>query len=68
MWNINDNLSVTPLHVCTHGDTVSKIFWNHKILRNNDDVLISSSTDGYISIHKFTLNFSQAVSHIRYFV
>lgn len=65
VWNLRDDLSVTPLQLCTHGDAVSQIQWNSRILKDAS-ALVSASNDGYIYIHKLALNFTQSFLHKKY--
>lgn len=64
VWNLRDESSVVPLQVCTHGDLVSQVQWHLRIL-NDASVLVSSSAEGYIFVHKLTVNFTQAAVHKR---
>lgn len=65
VWNLRDDGSVTPTSVCTHGDCVSRVYWKARTV-NDVSLLVSSSKDGYIFIHKMVANFTIAQSHNRY--
>ena len=64
VWNLRDDGSVTPTSVCTHGDCVSRVYWKARTV-NDVSLLVSSSKDGYIFIHKMVANFTIAQSHNR---
>ncbi|XP_076241568.1 cytoplasmic dynein 2 intermediate chain 2 [Calliopsis andreniformis] len=64
VWNLRDNVSVTPTTVCTHGDSVSQVYWKARTV-NDVSLLVSSSKDGYIFIHKMVANFTIAKSYKR---
>lgn len=57
IWNLRSDDSVVPMHVCTHGDCVSQVCWRPRSA-NDMTLLLSSSRDGYILIHKLTTNFT----------
>ncbi|XP_011499211.1 PREDICTED: WD repeat-containing protein 34-like [Ceratosolen solmsi marchali] len=65
VWNLRDESSVTPLQVCVHGDLVSQVQWHLKIF-NGFSSLITSSAEGYIFIHKLTVNFTQSTLSKQY--
>lgn len=64
VWNLRDESSITPLQVCTHGDLVSQVLWNQGIIKGAS-ALVTSSAEGYIFIHKLTVNFTQATLNKR---
>ncbi|XP_031843226.1 cytoplasmic dynein 2 intermediate chain 2 [Nomia melanderi] len=64
VWNLRDDVSVTSISVCTHGDTVSQVYWKKKSL-NDGSLLVSSSKDGYMFIHKIVANFTIADLYTR---
>ena len=57
VWNLRDDMAVTPVQVFSHGDSVSQLQWQTKIV-NDASVLVSVSADGYILIHKLLANFT----------
>ncbi|XP_014486822.1 PREDICTED: WD repeat-containing protein 34-like [Dinoponera quadriceps] len=57
VWNLRN--SVRPMHVCTHSDSVSQVSWKPRSV-NDVSLLLSSSRDGYILIHRLTANFMTA--------
>ncbi|XP_032665594.1 WD repeat-containing protein 34-like [Odontomachus brunneus] len=57
VWNLRNEDSVTPTHVCTHSDCVSQVCWRPRSV-NDVTLLLSSSKDGYVLIHKLTANFT----------
>lgn len=59
VWNLRDDISVAPTTVCTHGDCVSQVYWKARTI-NDVSLLVSSSKDGYIFIHKMMANFTIA--------
>ncbi|CAD1473974.1 unnamed protein product, partial [Heterotrigona itama] len=59
VWNLRDDISVAPTTICTHGDCVSQVYWKAKTI-NDVSLLVSSSKDGYIFIHKMMANFTIA--------
>lgn len=65
IWNLRSDDSVVPMHVCTHGDCVSQVCWRPRSA-NDVTLLLSSSRDGYILIHKLTANFTIVQLHKRY--
>ncbi|XP_031784115.1 WD repeat-containing protein 34-like [Nasonia vitripennis] len=65
VWNLRDESSITPLQVCTHGDLVSQVQWNLRIF-NDVSALVTSSAEGYIFIHKLSVQFTQATLVKRY--
>ncbi|XP_011872100.1 PREDICTED: WD repeat-containing protein 34-like [Vollenhovia emeryi] len=65
IWNLRNDDSVVPMHVCTHGDCVSQVCWRPRSV-NDVTLLLSSSTDGYILIHKVTANFTTVESYKRF--
>ncbi|XP_012228082.1 cytoplasmic dynein 2 intermediate chain 2-like [Linepithema humile] len=65
VWNLRNDDSVTPTHVCTHGDCVSQVYWRPRSV-NDVTLLLTSSKDGYILIHKLTANFTTAQLHKRF--
>ncbi|XP_011312080.1 WD repeat-containing protein 34-like [Fopius arisanus] len=65
LWNLADEESVVPLLVCVHGDVVTSLLWRERTI-NEPHLLITSSADGYIFIHKLTANFTIASLHNKY--
>ncbi|XP_011166042.1 cytoplasmic dynein 2 intermediate chain 2 [Solenopsis invicta] len=65
IWNLRSDDSVVPMHVCTHGDCVSQVCWRPRSV-NDVTLLVSSSKDGYILIHKLTANFTTVQPHKRF--
>lgn len=65
VWNLRDNSSITPLVVCTHEDAVSQILWKARSL-NDVPLIISSSKDGYILMHKLVANFTTVRPYKRF--
>ncbi|XP_018338558.1 PREDICTED: WD repeat-containing protein 34-like [Trachymyrmex septentrionalis] len=65
IWNLRNDDSVVPMHVCTHGDCVSQVCWRPRSV-NDVTLLLSSSRDGYILIHKVTANFTTVQLHKRF--
>ncbi|XP_011643921.1 WD repeat-containing protein 34-like, partial [Pogonomyrmex barbatus] len=65
VWNLRNDDSVIPMHVCTHSDCVSQVFWRPRSV-NDVALLLSSSRDGYILIHKLTTNFTSVQLHKRF--
>ncbi|EGI67871.1 PREDICTED: WD repeat-containing protein 34-like [Acromyrmex echinatior] len=65
IWNLRNDDSVVPMHVCTHGDCVSQVCWRPRSV-NDVTLLLSSSRDGYILIHKLTANFTTVQLHKRF--
>ncbi|XP_015116948.1 WD repeat-containing protein 34 [Diachasma alloeum] len=65
LWNLADNDLVVPLLVCVHGDVVTSLLWRERTI-NEPHLLVTSSADGYIFIHKLTANFTTATLHNRY--
>nr|XP_033324896.1 WD repeat-containing protein 34-like [Megalopta genalis]XP_033324897.1 WD repeat-containing protein 34-like [Megalopta genalis] len=61
VWNLRDDVSLTSVSVCTHGDTVSQIYWKPKTI-NDASLLVTSSKDGYIYFHKMVANFT--IAHV----
>ncbi|KZC13094.1 WD repeat-containing protein 34 [Dufourea novaeangliae] len=59
VWNLRDDVWVTSVSVCTHGDTVSQVYWKERTL-NDVSLLVSSSKDGYIFVDKMVANFTIA--------
>ncbi|KAG6795177.1 WD repeat-containing protein 34 [Apis mellifera caucasica] len=59
VWNLKDDTSVAPTTICTHGDCVSQVYWKGRTI-NDVSLLVSSSKDGYIFIHKMMANFTIA--------
>lgn len=59
LWNLADEDSITPIQICTHGDTVTSLLWKTRTI-NDPHFLITSSADGYIFIHKLTANFTMS--------
>ncbi|KOC71025.1 WD repeat-containing protein 34 [Habropoda laboriosa] len=60
VWNLRgDDGSMTPTTICTHGDSVSQIYWKARTI-NDVSLLVSSSKDGYIFIHRMVANFTIA--------
>nr|XP_033203370.1 WD repeat-containing protein 34-like [Bombus vancouverensis nearcticus] len=64
VWNLRDNVSVAPTTICTHGDCVSQVYWKARTI-NDVSLLVSSSKDGYIFIHKMMANFTVAREYKR---
>ncbi|KAG5323219.1 WDR34 protein, partial [Acromyrmex heyeri] len=64
IWNLRND-SVVPMHVCTHGDCVSQVCWRPRSV-NDVTLLLSSSRDGYILIHKLTANFTTVQLYKRF--
>lgn len=64
VWNLRDNVSVAPTTICTHGDCVSQVYWKARTI-NDMSLLVSSSKDGYIFIHKMMANFTVAREYKR---
>ena len=48
---------MTPVPVCVHGDAVTSLLWRTRTLTDATQ-LVTTSSDGYIFIHKLTANFS----------
>ncbi|GAB1865595.1 WD repeat-containing protein 34 [Camponotus japonicus] len=65
VWNLRNDDSITPTHVCTHGDYVSEVYWRPRSV-NDVALLLSSSIDGYILIHKLTANFTTVQLYKRF--
>ncbi|KAM0736419.1 Cytoplasmic dynein 2 intermediate chain 2 [Formica fusca] len=65
VWNLRNDDSITPTHVCTHSDCVSQVCWRPRSV-NDVSLLLSSSRDGYILIHKLTTNFTTVQLHKRF--
>ncbi|KYN16811.1 PREDICTED: WD repeat-containing protein 34-like [Trachymyrmex cornetzi] len=65
IWNLRNDDSVVPMHVCTHGDCVSQVCWRPRSV-NDVTLLLSSSRDGYVLIHKLTANFTTVQLHKRF--
>lgn len=65
VWNLRNDDSVVPMHVCTHGDCVSQVCWRPRSI-NDVTLLLSCSRDGYILIHKLTANFTTVQLHKRF--
>lgn len=65
IWNLRNDDSVVPMHVCTHGDSISQVCWRPRSA-NDVTLLLSSSRDGYILIHKLTANFTIVQPHKRF--
>lgn len=65
VWNLRDNSSMTPLLVCTHEDAVSQILWKARTL-NDIPLIVSSSKDGYILMHKLVANFTTVRPYKRF--
>ncbi|EFN61353.1 WD repeat-containing protein 34 [Camponotus floridanus] len=65
VWNLRNDDSITPTHVCTHGDYVSQVYWKPRSV-NDVALLLSSSIDGYILIHKLTANFTTVQLYKRF--
>lgn len=63
LWNMRNDVSLSPMVVCTHGDSVSQVSWKTAKNSNNVSLLVSSSKDGYIFIHKLLANFTTARPH-----
>lgn len=59
VWNLKDDTSIAPITICTHGDCVSQVYWKGRTI-NDVSLLVSSSKDGYIFIHKMMANFTIA--------
>ncbi|XP_011337802.1 WD repeat-containing protein 34 isoform X2 [Ooceraea biroi] len=64
VWNLRNDDSVTPVHVCTHSDCVSQVYWRPRSV-NDVTLLVSSSRDGYILTHKLSANFTTVQLHKR---
>lgn len=64
VWNLRDDVSVTPTAVCTHGDCVSQVYWKARTI-NDVCLLVSSSKDGYIFIHRMMANYTIARAYKR---
>lgn len=64
VWNLRDNVSVAPTTICTHGDCVSQVYWKARTI-NDVSLLVSSSKDGYIFMHKMMANFTVAREYKR---
>ncbi|XP_012539103.1 WD repeat-containing protein 34 isoform X1 [Monomorium pharaonis] len=65
VWNLRSDDSILPIHVCTHGDCVSQVYWRPRSV-NDVTLLLSSSRDGYILIHKLMANFTTVQLHKRF--
>ncbi|KAG7200836.1 hypothetical protein KM043_003205 [Ampulex compressa] len=65
VWNLREDDSVTPVSVYTHGDAVSQLSWLTRTL-NDVSLLVSSSKDGYILIHKLVANFTTVRPYRRF--
>ncbi|XP_050452543.1 cytoplasmic dynein 2 intermediate chain 2-like isoform X2 [Cataglyphis hispanica] len=65
VWNLRNDDSITPTLVCTHSDCVSQVCWRPRSV-NDVSLLLSSSKDGYILIHKLTANFTTVQLHKRF--
>lgn len=65
LWDLADEASITPIQICTHGDTVKSLLWKTRTI-NDPHLLITSSADGYIFIHKLTANFTMSNLYKRY--
>ncbi|XP_070164711.1 cytoplasmic dynein 2 intermediate chain 2 [Polyergus mexicanus] len=65
VWNLRNDDSITPTHVYTHNDCVSQVCWRPRSV-NDVSLLLSSSRDGYILIHKLTTNFTTVQLHKRF--
>ncbi|XP_054011783.1 cytoplasmic dynein 2 intermediate chain 2-like [Hylaeus anthracinus] len=65
VWNLRDDVSVTPTTVCTHGDSVSQVYWKARTV-NDVSLLVSSGKDGYIFFHRMGANFTIARSYKRF--
>ncbi|XP_033214253.1 WD repeat-containing protein 34-like [Belonocnema kinseyi] len=65
VWNLRDDMSVTPVQVFAHGDYVSQLQWQTKIV-GDASVLVSASADGYILIHKLLANFTTVNLHKKF--
>ncbi|XP_063988859.1 cytoplasmic dynein 2 intermediate chain 2-like [Diachasmimorpha longicaudata] len=65
LWNLADSDLVVPLVVCIHGDMVTSLLWRERTI-NEPHLLVTSSADGYIFVHKLTANFTTAALHNRY--
>lgn len=65
VWNLRNDDTITPIQVCTHGDTVSHIYWKPRTM-NDVSFLVSSSRDGYIMVHKLMANFTTTRLHKRF--
>ncbi|KAL0103686.1 hypothetical protein PUN28_017742 [Cardiocondyla obscurior] len=65
IWNLRNDDSVVPMHVCSHGDSVSQVCWRPRSV-SDVTLLLSSSIDGYILIHKVMANFTTVQLHKRF--
>ncbi|KAL6422889.1 hypothetical protein ACFW04_010427 [Cataglyphis niger] len=65
VWNLRNDDSIIPTLVCTHSDCVSQVYWRPRSV-NDVSLLLSSSKDGYILIHKLTANFTTVQLHKRF--
>ncbi|KAL7294875.1 hypothetical protein TKK_0011799 [Trichogramma kaykai] len=65
VWNLREESLIAPLFVCTHGEMVTQIYWHSRIL-NDASALITSGGDGYIYIHRLTINFTQSSTQKKY--
>ncbi|XP_024881236.1 WD repeat-containing protein 34-like [Temnothorax curvispinosus] len=65
IWNLRNDDSVVPTHVCTHGERVTQVCWRPRSV-HDADLLLSSSSDGYILIHRLTANFTTVQPHKRF--
>ncbi|XP_020293566.1 WD repeat-containing protein 34-like isoform X2 [Pseudomyrmex gracilis] len=65
VWNLRNDDSITPTHVCTHNDCVSQVWWRPRSV-NDVTLLVSSSKDGYVLIHKLSANFTTVQLHKRF--
>ncbi|XP_051174110.1 cytoplasmic dynein 2 intermediate chain 2-like [Leptopilina boulardi] len=65
VWNLRDDTSVTPVQVFSHGDFVSHLYWHTKIVTDGS-VLVSSSAEGYILLHKLLANFTTVILFKRF--
>ncbi|XP_066581276.1 cytoplasmic dynein 2 intermediate chain 2-like [Prorops nasuta] len=65
LWNLRDEISITPLVVCTHEDSVSNLQWRSRKI-NDISILISCSKDGYIFTHKVAANFTMTKLHKKF--
>lgn len=64
LWNLRDRNSVTPIHVCAHHDSVSKILWV-SCQANKAPMLASAAKDGYVLLNELFSNFTTARSYKR---
>ncbi|KAH0948373.1 hypothetical protein HN011_010971 [Eciton burchellii] len=65
IWNLRNDDFVMPVHVYTHSDCVSQVCWKPRSI-NDVSLLLSSSKDGYLLIHRLSANFTTVQLHKRF--